>query len=131
MSVEVTKICDSGNSFKITGNNVLGGSITVEAIPKDGYEFKSWDDGITDNPRVFNNISKCGIHYVGIFEPKSDDPIQPEPEPEPINECDGITYENIYNNLNQILGGVTETYGSDTIDCGYITTSLNNLINSI
>lgn len=41
-----------GGSVKGGGTYEKGDSIILEAIPNDGYMFKSWSDGITDNPRI-------------------------------------------------------------------------------
>ena len=37
-----------------SGSYVEGAEVTLEVTANDGYRFVSWDDGSTDNPRVFN-----------------------------------------------------------------------------
>ena len=46
----------------VTGNGTYtaGTTVTVEAIPYDGFEFSRWNDGVTDNPRsvtINNNMT--------------------------------------------------------------------------
>lgn len=124
MSETIINQCNSGHSFVIQGENILGGSVTVEVRPKTGYTFVSWEDGRTDNPRTFD-IRECGKHYVAIFE-EIDIPT-PDPEPEPIPECD---YETIYISLCEILGIEPGEYNSDleTLTCEEISEELNKII---
>jgi hypothetical protein len=121
---EKTITCSSGHQFKITGENKIGEIIGVEAIPKEGYIFKSWEDGNIENPRSFD-IRECGKHYIAIFE-EIDIPT-PDPEPEPIPECD---YETIYISLCEILGIEPGEYNSDleTLTCEEISEELNKII---
>ncbi|GEM_PF-6350412 len=42
----------------------------IEAVPYDGYQFKSWNDSIYENPYSFP-ITKSEI-YTANFEPSSD-----------------------------------------------------------
>lgn len=37
-----------------SGSYVEGAEVTLEVTANDGYRFVSWDDGSTDNPRIFN-----------------------------------------------------------------------------
>ena len=50
----ITKIADSEQG-SISGFSVAEhlDNVTLEAIPNEGYHFKKWSDGITDNPRTF------------------------------------------------------------------------------
>ena len=117
-------VCSSGHKFIITGENKVGGTITVKAVPLEGYIFKQWEDGNTDNPRTFD-IRQCGKHYVAIFE-EINIPT-PDPDPEPIPECD---YETIYISLCEILGIEPGEYNSDleTLTCEEISEELNKII---
>ena len=54
-------------------NNVGGvavetcGSMEVEAIPFEGYHFKKWLDGNTDNPRRYS-LSQTNLNFIAQFE---------------------------------------------------------------
>ncbi len=54
-------------------NNIGGvvvetcGSMEIEAIPFDGYHFKKWLDGNTDNPRAYSLKDK-NLNYIAQFE---------------------------------------------------------------
>lgn len=48
------------------GQAVNGGSVTIRAIPNEGYRFLNWQDGNTDNPRVVTVTSD--ITYTAYFE---------------------------------------------------------------
>lgn len=54
-------------------NNVGGvvvetcGSMEIEAIPFDGYHFKKWLDGNTDNPRTYSLTDK-NLNFIAQFE---------------------------------------------------------------
>lgn len=54
-------------------NNVGGvvvetcGSMEIEAIPYDGYHFKKWLDGNTDNPRRYS-LSQTNLNFIAQFE---------------------------------------------------------------
>ncbi len=51
------------------GNYLYMDNVTITATPSDSqkYEFVSWDDGVTDNPRVVTVTDTK--HYVAIFRP--------------------------------------------------------------
>lgn len=44
MSETIINQCNSGHSFVIQGENILGDSVTVYVTPKIGYTFVSWED---------------------------------------------------------------------------------------
>ncbi|MBR4392092.1 MAG: T9SS type A sorting domain-containing protein [Bacteroidales bacterium] len=48
------------------GDYLEGSNITITAIPRSGYRFKSWNDGVTDNPRLFTVMSD--ITLIALFE---------------------------------------------------------------
>ena len=48
------------------GQAVNGGSMTIRAIPNEGYRFLNWQDGNTENPRVVTVTSD--ITYTAYFE---------------------------------------------------------------
>lgn len=48
------------------GQAVNGGSVTIRAIPNEGYRFLNWQDGNTENPRVVTVTSD--ITYTAYFE---------------------------------------------------------------
>lgn len=55
-----------------SGSYVAGTEVTIAAIPRDGYRFDKWDDGITDNPRhltIDSDITLTALFVsVGIDE---------------------------------------------------------------
>ena len=58
----VTTFVSPTNAGAVTGAGTYqeGSSVTLEAIPNQGYTFSEWNDGVTDNPRtvtVNNNLS--------------------------------------------------------------------------
>ena len=52
----------------IYGDSILldNNSITITALPKDGYHFTSWSDGNKDNPRIFTEAKNVSI--TALFE---------------------------------------------------------------
>ena len=115
---EKTITCSSGHQFKITGENKIGEIIGVEAIPKEGYIFKSWEDGNIENPRTFD-IRECGKHYVAIFEKNGEE-----------QNC---VYEDIYRELYILLGEGLNPNNYDNLNdtissCDEIFVKLNEII---
>ena len=49
-----------------TGYYNYGETVTLQAYPKDGYRFKQWSDGNTENPRSFTVTDN--VTYTAIFE---------------------------------------------------------------
>ena len=45
---------------------VHGTTVEITATPNYGYKFVSWDDGVTDNPRIVTVTD--ALHYKAIFE---------------------------------------------------------------
>lgn len=43
------------------------GSMEIEAIPFDGYHFKKWLDGNTDNPRAYS-LQQTNLNFIAQFE---------------------------------------------------------------
>ncbi|NCC99172.1 MAG: starch-binding protein, partial [Bacteroidia bacterium] len=58
---------DTMGSVTGSGSYPKGSTVTITAIPNVGYEFSHWDDGNTDNPRIFNDIQE-EIEYAASFE---------------------------------------------------------------
>lgn len=56
-----------GDDFQYVGHGENGSSITV--LPKEGYEFKYWDDGSTDPQRTDTNVIKHRT-YTAFFKRK-------------------------------------------------------------
>lgn len=52
------------------GEYIVGETITITAIPNEGYVFSHWDDGNTDNPRQVT-VSDTRS-YVAFFTPQAD-----------------------------------------------------------
>ena len=52
----------------VTGGGIYaeGTIITIGAIPRNGYRFKQWDDGNTDNPRIITVTED--LRYIASFE---------------------------------------------------------------
>ena len=44
-------------------------SITITAYPKNGYHFTKWNDGNTDNPRIYSSTSDTS--FIALFEAHS------------------------------------------------------------
>lgn len=51
------------------GLALSGGTVTIRAIPNEGYRFQNWQDGNTDNPRTVTVTSD--ITYTAYFESTS------------------------------------------------------------
>lgn len=118
MSETIINQCNSGHSFVIQGENILGDSVTVYVTPKIGYTFVSWEDGRTDNPRTFD-IRECGKHYVAIFETSEEE-----------QNC---VYEDIYKELYILLGEGLNPNDYDNLkdtisSCDEIFLKLNEII---
>ena len=47
-----------------------GTSVTLTAVPNQGYRFVSWGDESTDNPRTVT-ANENGVIYSAIFEPEA------------------------------------------------------------
>lgn len=48
------------------GQALSGGTLTIRAIPNDGYRFRCWNDGNTENPRIVTVTGN--ITYTAYFE---------------------------------------------------------------
>ena len=48
------------------GQALNGGTLTIRAIPNDGYRFRCWNDGNTENPRTVTVTGN--ITYTAYFE---------------------------------------------------------------
>jgi len=46
---------------------ICGQKVTVTATANSGYRFKEWSDGVTTNPRVFENVTEAKT-LTAIFE---------------------------------------------------------------
>ena len=56
------------DAFGIVSNEALSCSVRkITAIPFDGYEFVSWNDGNTSNPRTINNVSSMKYNSLKIW----------------------------------------------------------------
>lgn len=66
---KVVRVPDSGDQVEpyVWGKISYGSSITVEAIPFDGYRFSHWSDGIMTAVRTDTNIISY-MNVTAIFE---------------------------------------------------------------
>ena len=115
MANTVTRYCQSGHAFHISGEMSIGNTITVTVQPLDGYRFVKWTDGNTDNPRTIV-IEECGLTYVGIFEESHIIDDRPEiferlsiivdgPDNTDVYVESSITEDQISNQLDEIING--------------------------
>ena len=88
-------------SITVTSNNpemgtvegggvfAMGDSVTIAAIPNDGYHFVQWQDGNTDNPRTI--IATATVEYIAYFA-------------ETIEGIDGVTLDGatVYSHADRI-----------------------------
>ena len=82
--------CKKQYTITVQSNNVewgyvVGGgqyesqaSVTLQAIPNEGYQFERWDDGSKENPRL---ITVTGNQtFMAYFKEADDDPVGPDVE---------------------------------------------------
>ena len=50
------------------GDYAYGSSINIQAVASNGYEFVSWNDENTQNPRAINVTGN--VYYIALFQPK-------------------------------------------------------------
>lgn len=64
----ITVVADPTNAGTVSGSGEYqyGERVTISATPNHGYEFKQWNDGVTDNPRVIR--VEVDETYTAIFE---------------------------------------------------------------
>ena len=55
-----------GGSVSVDGEAGIGKTVTLTATPKDGYKFKQWSDGNTENPRIVTITN--GMNLKAEFE---------------------------------------------------------------
>jgi len=55
-----------------TGAYALGEEVTLTATPNEGYQFQSWDDGVTDNPRTFKAATNVVMTAIFGMKPQGD-----------------------------------------------------------
>ena len=93
------------------GQAVSGGTVTIRAIPNEGYRFLNWQDGNTDNPRTITVTSD--ITYTAYFESTSQGIFNVEENkitvyPNPTNgrviiNADDVTRIDVYNVNGQLV----------------------------
>lgn len=93
------------------GQAMNGGSVTIHAIPNEGYRFLNWQDGNTENPRVVTVTSD--ITYMAYFESTTqgifsvdDNKITVYPNPtsgKVIIGADDVTRIDVYNANGQLV----------------------------
>lgn len=68
LDYEVTAISNNPNMGSVKGGGIhkYGTEATLTAEPKDGYKFKEWQDGNTDNPRTF--VVLCDTTFTARFD---------------------------------------------------------------
>lgn len=107
--MSTTRYCQAGHRFDIDGTMAVGETITVSVTPAQGYQFVSWSDGNTENPRQIY-IDSCGEVYTARFTSVSPGPTPPTPEgPYTIT-------------VNTCPSGAGATNGGGTFEAGSTTT---------
>jgi hypothetical protein len=116
-SYTLTLICNTEEG-SVSGGGVYaeGSSVTIQAFPKEGFEFDFWNDGNTDNPRTVTMTSDLTLvaffKNTGVDETlQSAITVYPNPADESIR-IDGL--ENacevrIYNSLGELVKVITAT----------------------
>ena len=67
ISISTSVNDDSMGTVTGAGTYNKGATVTLKAIPNEGYRFVSWGDEVTDNPRsIIANVN--GVTYSAIFE---------------------------------------------------------------
>jgi len=65
---EINGVVDERGNILGTGTYSYGSTATLTAVPKYGYQFSNWSDGVKDNPRsVF--VDGKNVLFEAIFEP--------------------------------------------------------------
>lgn len=82
----------SSGTVEGTGPYPAGSTVTLVAIPAEGYAFKSWSDGVTTNPRTF--VLNENVTLMAYFSGLGMDE----------NESAVVLYPNPANNYIQIKG---------------------------
>ena len=67
VDVTIPDTIENNGTVIIGGTPTYGDTITLTAIPDDGYYFDSWSDGNTDNPRVI--VVTGDVEVYPIFKP--------------------------------------------------------------
>lgn len=108
-------ICNPNEGTVIGGGDYAPGtSVMVAAIPAQGFQFTSWNDGVTDNPR--NVVVNSNITLVAFFFPTSVDEnnavalgVYPNPTRNTVvfTGIDDHTQVSIYNALGALVKTVT------------------------
>ena len=121
--VVVIAISDNEEHGTVTGSGVYesNASVTIEALPAEGYNFISWSDGNTDNPRQI--VATENVTYVANFSTnaigqnetsRNDVSIYPNPSSDNtyinINLADdsNVSIE-IYNAVGQLVKAIDNT----------------------
>lgn len=84
MSVNVvaTSMDYSQGTVKGGGEYACGARAVLNAMPLDGYGFKSWTDGVTDNPRTI--VASRDSVFMAIFGKENGEVHIPEPSKSPM-----------------------------------------------
>ena len=64
VDVTIPDSIESHGSVTIDGEPTYGDTITVTAIPEDGYYFDGWSDGNTDNPREIEITGDTAVYPI-------------------------------------------------------------------
>ena len=67
ISISTSVNDDSMGTVTGAGTYDKGATVTLKAIPNEGYRFVSWGDEVTDNPRTVT-AKVNGVTYAAIFE---------------------------------------------------------------
>lgn len=129
-------------SFYISESEVVyGGEYTVQAYPKDGYEFKGWlvnGKALETTDTWFTGImTEAGAHVVGLFKFNPSSPSNPganyyNPETGKVI-VDDFTPGNLYRTISTLTGGNLDNISSLTVKGrmnNYDYTGLNRLSNT-
>lgn len=129
-------------SFYISASEVVyGGEYTVQAYPKDGYEFKGWlvnGKALETTDTWFTGImTEAGAHVVGLFKFNPSSPSNPganyyNPETGKVI-VDDFTPGNLYRTISTLTGGNLDNISSLTVKGrmnNYDYTGLNRLSNT-
>lgn len=67
--ITITVLSSDFEMGEVTGSGVydIDTEVTITAIPREGYYFSKWSDGVTDNPRRITTMTDAS--YMAIFAP--------------------------------------------------------------
>ena len=100
------------------GDFAEGTTVAFEAIPNTGYRFKSWNDGVTENPRTVTMTSD--LSFVALFEGTE------------VDECNSAAlsvYPNPVHDLLTIQGIDIQSVNIYSIDGQLLISTWENAIN--